>query len=75
MIVQRALKTADFGMRQLAEAEGLSYGVLRAWAIGRRTPTPDNVKRIAEGLRNQSERLASLASELETAAAAEGDGE
>ncbi len=68
MIVQKALKEADFGMRQLAESEGLSYGVVRAWGNGRRTPTPENIRKLAEGLRNQAERLTGLASELDATA-------
>jgi transcriptional regulator with XRE-family HTH domain len=75
MLVQRVLKEAPFSMRQLADAEGLSYGGVRGWAMGNRTPTPDNIRRLAEGIRKQSERLAELATELDAATAAEGDGE
>ena len=75
MLVQRVLKEVPFSMRQLAEAEGLSYGGLRGWAVGNRTPTPENIRKLAEGIRNQSDRLAELAAELDAAAAAEGSGE
>jgi transcriptional regulator with XRE-family HTH domain len=75
MVVQRALKAADFGMRQLADATGLKYGVIRTWAIGYRTPTPENIQKIAEGFRTQAEHLKGLAAELESVAAAEGDSE
>ena len=74
MVVQRALKAADFGMRQLADVTGLKYGVIRTWAIGYRTPTPENIQRIAEGLRTQAEHLNGLAAELDSVVAAEEDG-
>ena len=72
MVVQRALKAADFGMRQLADATGLKYGVIRTWAIGYRTPTPENIQKIADGLRAQAEHLNGLAAELDSAAVSEG---
>lgn len=77
MVVQRALKAADFGMRQLADATGLKYGVIRTWAIGYRTPTPDNIQKIAEGFRAQAQHLNGLAAELDAVATSdvEGDGE
>ena len=78
MVVQRALKEAGFGMRQLAETEGLSYQLVRTWANGHRTPRPDNIKRIADGFTKQAERLQELARELREVAdsetAAEGSG-
>jgi transcriptional regulator with XRE-family HTH domain len=51
-------------MRQLAEDAGLSYGVLRAWAMGRRTPTPENLSRIAEGFERRAAKLHDIALEL-----------
>ncbi len=79
MVVQRALKEAGFGMRQLAETEGLSYQLVRTWANGHRTPRPENIQKIADGFTRQAERLQELARELrevaETDVGAEGDGE
>jgi hypothetical protein len=51
-------------MRQLAEDADLSYGVLRAWAMGRRTPTPENLSRIADGFERRAERLKAIIAEL-----------
>ena len=68
MLVQRVLKDAQFGMPQLAEAEKLNYGTLRQWAMGNRTPTAENLRKIAEGLRNHGARLSRLAEDLERAA-------
>jgi hypothetical protein len=68
MLVMKALREGPFSMRQLADAEGLSYGVLRAWSMGRRTPEPENLRRLAEGFRNRASALQELAAELEGAA-------
>lgn len=67
-VVQRVLRDGPFSMRQLAEDAGLSYGVLRAWAMGRRTPTPENLSRIADGFERRAERLHTIITELRRAA-------
>lgn len=72
MLVKNALKEGTFSMRQLAEREGISYGVLRAWASGRRTPEPDNLHRLAAGFRRRAELLQKLADQMDGAA---GEGE
>lgn len=67
-LVQRVLRDGPFSMRQLAEDAELSYGVLRAWAMGRRTPTPENLSRIADGFERRTERLHAIVTELRRAA-------
>jgi transcriptional regulator with XRE-family HTH domain len=67
-LVQRVLKDGTFSMRQLAEDAGLKYDVVRAWAIGRRAPTPDNLSRIAAGFEHRAEQLQRMARELREAA-------
>jgi transcriptional regulator with XRE-family HTH domain len=67
-LVQRVLREGPFSMRQLAEDAKLSYGVLRAWAMGRRTPTPENLSRIADGFERRTERLHAMIMELRRAA-------
>lgn len=67
-VVQRVLRDGPFSMRQLAEDAGLSYGVLRAWAMGRRTPTPENLSRIADGFERRAERIHAIVTELRRAA-------
>ena len=68
ILVQRVLREGPFSMRQLAEDASLSYGVLRAWAMGRRTPTPENLSRIADGFERRAERLHAIITELRGAA-------
>lgn len=67
-LVQRVLREGPFSMRQLAEDAGLKYDVLRGWAIGRRTPTAENVSRMADGFERRAERLREIADELREAA-------
>jgi transcriptional regulator with XRE-family HTH domain len=67
-VVQRVLRDGPFSMRQLAEDAGLSYGVVRAWAMGRRTPTSENLSRIADGFERRAERLHAIITELRRAA-------
>lgn len=68
MIVQRALSEGPFMLKQLAEEAGLSYDALRSWATGRRTPQPESLRQLADGLRRRAEVLQELAGELEGAA-------
>lgn len=71
MTIQKVLGAAPFSLRDLAEEIGGSYGTLREWARGARTPSDDNVHRIAAGLRARAAKLEELAAELEQA----GEGE
>jgi transcriptional regulator with XRE-family HTH domain len=66
-LVQRVLRDGPFSMRQLGEDAGLKYDVLRAWAIGRRTPTAENLSRMAEGFEKRAEQLLVFAAELRRA--------
>ena len=54
MTVQRVL--TDVPLREIAEASGLSYGTVRKWAVGLRTPQPEGLRQLAEGLRKRGER-------------------
>lgn len=72
-LVQRVLKDGTFSMRQLAEDAGLKYDVVRAWAIGRRAPTPENLSRIAAGFEHRAEELLRMARELREAAGDRGE--
>jgi hypothetical protein len=55
-------------MRQLADDAGLKYDVLRGWAIGRRTPTAENLARMADGFEQRAQQLWQMADELRDAA-------
>jgi transcriptional regulator with XRE-family HTH domain len=66
MAVQRVLR--DVPLRDIAEDSGLSYGTVRKWAAGLRTPQPESLRQLAVGLRKRGTHLHDLAEELEKAA-------
>lgn len=68
MLMQRALEEGPFDMKALADDAGVSYDTVRSWMIGRRNPSPENVRRIADALRRRGGHLEQLADELEEAA-------
>ena len=43
---------------------GLNYGTLRTWRAGVRSPSPENMRRIAEIADRQADKLRGLAVEL-----------
>lgn len=63
-MVQRALKECGVVLRTLATDAGVSYGLLRQWAVGHRSPSAENVNRIASGLDARADRLHALAEAL-----------
>ena len=65
LLIQRAIEGAAGRMEDLASEVGVTYHSLRAWADGRRNPTPENVQRLASALRARGGRLLELAEELE----------
>jgi hypothetical protein len=67
-LVQRALRDGPFSMRQFADDADLKYDVLRGWAIGRRTPTAENLSRMAHGFEQRAQKLLRIADELRDAA-------
>jgi transcriptional regulator with XRE-family HTH domain len=67
-LVQRVLRDGPFSMRQLADDAGVNYDVLRGWAIGRRTPTAENLSRMADGFEQRAQQLRQIADELREAA-------
>lgn len=67
-LVQRVLRDGPFSMRQLAHDADLKYDVLRGWAIGRRTPTTENLSRMAHGFEQRAQKLLQIADELRKAA-------
>jgi transcriptional regulator with XRE-family HTH domain len=67
-LVQRVLRDGPFSMRQFADDAGLKYDVLRGWAIGRRTPTAENLSRMAHGFEQRAQKLLQIANELRQAA-------
>jgi len=62
--VQDALRDAPFNLRDLAEEMDGSYGTVREWSRGARTPTDASVERIAASLEARAKTLLLLAGRL-----------
>ena len=63
----KVLDAASPNLRDLARHVGVSYGALRAYRLGTRTPSPRVLRKLIAALRHQSARIAKLADELEAA--------
>ncbi len=64
-LITGALNTATPTLRDIAKWAGASYGLVRAWRLGTRTPTPDRQRKLAQAIRNHARRLDELADRLE----------
>jgi len=64
-LIPDALDTATPTLRDIAKWAGASYGLVRAWRLGTRTPTPDRQRKLAQALRKHARRLDKLADRLE----------
>lgn len=62
--VQDALREAPFSLRDLAKDMEGSYGTVREWSRGARTPTDASVERIAASLEGRSRTLQQIAERL-----------
>ncbi|CAN5888401.1 MAG: helix-turn-helix transcriptional regulator [Gemmatimonadetes bacterium] len=64
MLIQKALQEGPFNLRDLADEMGGSYGTLREWSRGARTPRDENVRQIADAFERRAQRLLTLAKRL-----------
>lgn len=64
-MLRRIVDESGVPQAQLAEDAGVSYASIRSWLIGRRTPEPDSLRKLAAGLRARAEKLRDLADEIE----------
>lgn len=67
-LVARVIERAKLTMRGMAERSGLSYDALNSWMRGRRTPEPESIAKLADGLERHARELDRLAAELREAA-------
>lgn len=68
VLIQRVLADGPFSMSEIARETGISYDALRAWAIGRSTPRPENLEKLAAYLDRHGKRLRDFAADLRAAA-------
>jgi len=64
-VLHKAIEAAFLKQPELARAAGISYHALRQYRKGKRTPSPEVVRRIAKALREQGGKLKKLAAQLE----------
>jgi transcriptional regulator with XRE-family HTH domain len=64
MIAQRALEALSPELRTLADEMDVSYATVLAWKTGKRTPGPDNLRKLAAAADRQADGLRGLAVEL-----------
>jgi transcriptional regulator with XRE-family HTH domain len=67
-MIQKALKEGTFSLRDVAESIGGSYGTVREWSRGARTPTAENVGRLADAFDRRADLLRELAGRMRGAA-------
>ena len=63
-MIDKALDGATASLEDIARDAGVTYNALYQWRTGRRNPTPENLKRLAQAVRDRSEELDRLAAEL-----------
>ena len=68
MLVRDIIRDSELPTTVLARDAQLSRAALQAWVAGVRTPQPESVHQLAQGLRKRAARLAELAEELDKAA-------
>ena len=68
MLVRRVIQQSEIPQAVIARDAQLSRAALNAWISERRTPQPESVKQLADGLRARAARLVELAEELDKAA-------
>jgi transcriptional regulator with XRE-family HTH domain len=64
-MIQRALDATTGGIERLAEEMGVSHNTVWSWKAGRRNPSPENLRKLADVLRKRGDSLTRLADELD----------
>ncbi len=67
-MIEQALDGATWSIEEIAAAAGVSVDSLNAWKVGRRSPTPENLSRLADALESRRGELKALAAKLRRAA-------
>ena len=63
-MIAQALRVTLGNLQELADEVGVSYASIRAWADGRRNPTPENLAALADALERRGGELKELAEQL-----------
>lgn len=60
-MLDKALRIVMGNLQEVADEAGVSYSTLRAWADGRRNPSPDNLRKVAAVLERRGGELQAIA--------------
>ncbi len=71
-MIAQALRVTLGNLKELADEVGVSYASIRAWADGRRNPTPENLAALADALERRGGELQEIAKRLRQATKLEG---
>lgn len=74
-MVKQALEALTPEMKELAEENDLNYGTLRAWRAGIRSPSDENVERIANMIEEHGVKLMRHAARLRVKGSSDGEGD
>lgn len=68
MIAKKTMETLTPEMQEMAESLGVSYSSMKFWKTGDRTPSPENMRKLADLADEKADRLLTLAGRLRNAA-------
>lgn len=63
-MIERAVSLSAGSMKELAAEIGVSYDAVWKWMHGQRTPSPENLRRLADVLEERGEALGGCADRL-----------
>jgi transcriptional regulator with XRE-family HTH domain len=64
MVVREVIEESGLTRTQIAEDANLSRATMIAWLAGTRTPQPESVAQLADGLERRANQIASLVKKL-----------
>lgn len=73
MLASRTLNEMSPQLNALAEELGVDYRTVKAWKAGDRSPSPENLEKLAAVASEQSDSLYTLARDLKRAASSKRD--
>lgn len=68
MLASRTLNQMSPQLKTMAERLGVDYRTVKAWKAGDRSPSPENLEKLAELASEQSDSLYTIARDLKRAA-------
>lgn len=68
MLSKRAVETLTPELRELADEVGVSYASVKYWKTGERTPSPDNLNKLADIAEDRADDLLAISARLRRAA-------